>query len=52
MHKILMVLRQLLAQLMVRDCPPDPLAALSPRDWADLPAIHPQIDAGADPCAC
>ena len=39
MHRILNAVRSFLQSLLVRDCPPDPLASLSLRELADLPRV-------------
>ena len=36
------MLRAWLVSLGDRDCPPDPLTRLGPRDLADLPVWHPK----------
>ena len=41
MAKIYSLLATLIARLRTNDCLPDPVAMLSPRDWADLPTYHP-----------
>ncbi len=46
MQKLFNILRAWLASLAAPECTPDPLAMLAPRDWADLPAHHPQRDYG------
>jgi hypothetical protein len=43
MNKIFSALRRILAALG-QDAPLDPLAAMSGRELADLPAYHPQSD--------
>jgi hypothetical protein len=40
MDRILIALRLWLARMATRDAPPDPLADLSLREWADLPSHH------------
>ena len=44
MHKIFIVLRAWLSTLVATDRVPDPLAAMSLTDLADLPATHPLRD--------
>jgi len=42
MDKILMILRQWIEAMLVRDCvETDPLATMSPHELADLPVHHP-----------
>lgn len=49
MDKILIILRQWIEALLARDCvETDPLAAMSPRELADLPVVHPE----RDECLC
>jgi len=47
MSKIYNAWKEVMAWLSAPVCPPDPLAALSPHDWADLPAYHPTRDVAA-----
>jgi hypothetical protein len=44
MFKIYKRMKTILAALLAADQPSDPLATLSPRDWADLPVYHPRGD--------
>ena len=44
MDKIFTTLRHWLAALITIDRPPDPLAAFTPADFADLPITHPTRD--------
>jgi hypothetical protein len=46
MSKIYNAWKEIMAWLAAPVCPPDALAALSPRDWADLPSYHPLRDVG------
>jgi hypothetical protein len=48
MNKLLTLITSWLQSLLVSDLPADPLASLSPRDWADLPVHHPLVD--PSPC--
>ncbi|HHY49888.1 MAG TPA: hypothetical protein GYA10_09090 [Alphaproteobacteria bacterium] len=48
MHRIFMAMRSWLERLAARPCPPDPLLTMSPRELADLPAVHPARDS----CGC
>lgn len=43
-HILLISLRDWLSRLAPPEAVADPLAGLSPRDWADLPAHHPLCD--------
>jgi hypothetical protein len=45
MEKLLSLLRRLVAGLLPPQAAADPLDTLSPRDWADLPAYHPNCEA-------
>ncbi len=44
MYRLFDKVRAWLSALVARECPPDPLAQLSLRDFADLPASHPRRD--------
>ena len=51
LHIIFTLLRGWLDRLGEPACTPDPLAAMSPNELADLPAIHPlRDDAEASRC--
>jgi hypothetical protein len=49
MDKIWSALRHWLRALVAVECPPDPLAGMTPAELADLPITHPRTD---DRCAC
>ena len=44
MNRIFNALRRILAQLAAPAVPADAIAAMSPRDYADLPVYHPRLD--------
>jgi hypothetical protein len=44
MAKIFNALRQFLAGLSASAAPADPISAMSPREFADLPVYHPRLD--------
>lgn len=49
MERLLKHLRTALAWLAARDCPPDTIETMEPRQRADLPTYHPRHDYG---CLC
>jgi hypothetical protein len=46
MSMLIAILKRWLRALAASECPPDPLAHFSARDYADLPVSHPGCDGG------
>ena len=44
MSRLIAVVKRWFLALSASECPPDPLAHLSARDYADLPVSHPRDD--------
>lgn len=46
MSRLIAILKRWFLDLASSECPPDALAHLSARDYADLPVSHPRCDTG------
>ena len=44
MNRIFTAIRRILANLTVSEAPIDPISAMSPREFADLPVYHPRLE--------